>query len=126
MQETRDISIRMLDQFMAPLNWIIGVIDKLLTEETVNDLQRTFLYNILTEAKALRSLLLTIPDATTEAARNLLSFEGRSHLSTIIGYIEELLDEMDGDLTDEQRDLLFEARASSMQLLEIIESLSKE
>lgn len=111
---------------MAPLNWIIGVIDKLLTEETFNDLQRTFLLNIMTEANALRSLLFSIPDATTDSARQLLSFEGRSHLSSVIGYIEELLDELDGDLTDEQRDLLFEARASSMQLLEIIESISKD
>lgn len=116
----------MLDQLMGPLNWIIGVIDKLLTEETVNDMQRTFLYNIMREATRLRTLLVTLPDVESEAGQTLLSFEGRQHLASIIGYIEELLDELEGDLTDEQRDLLFEARASGMQLVEAIESLSQE
>lgn len=116
----------MLDQLMGPLNWIIGVIDKLLTEETVNDMQRTFLYNIMREATQLRTLLVTLPDVESEAGQALLSFEGRQHLASIIGYIEELLDELEGDLTDEQRDLLFEARASGMRLIEAIESLSQE
>jgi len=116
----------MIDQLLAPLNWISGIVNKLLKEETFNDMQRTFLYNIATEVEALRTLLLTIPDVTAERAKQLLSYEGRSHLASVIGYAEELVDETEGELTDIQRDLLFDVRANSMQLVSAIETLLEQ
>lgn len=113
----------MVDQLLAPLNWVSGIINKLLEEEIFNEMQRTFLYNIATEVDALRTLLLTVPDTSTDHAKELLSYEGRSHLASIIGYLEELLDEVEGELSDTQRDLLFEVRSSSMQLLSEMEAL---
>ena len=117
----------MLEQLLAPLNWIIGIVDKLLIEENFNDMQRKFLFNIATGAHDLRSLLLTsAPVASLEKSREVMSFDGRSYLSAIIGYSEELLDEVEGELTDEQRDLLFEVRSSAMQLLSDLESSIEE
>lgn len=116
----------MVEDLLAPLNWTIGIIDKLLTEETFNDMQRTFLVNSSTQAHELRSLLLTVPALPSDKGRELLSFDGRSHLSTIIGYTEELLDEIEGELSDDQRDLLFEVRSSCMQLLSQLQSSIEE
>lgn len=116
----------MLEQLLAPLNWVIAVVDKLLTEETFNEMQRTFLFNIATQAHELRSLLLTVPAISLEKGRQLLSFEGRSHLASIIGYTEELLEELEGGLSDEQRELLLEVRSSSLQLLSQLESTIEE
>lgn len=116
----------MLEDLLAPINWIIGIIDKLLTEETVNDAQRTFLVNSSKQAHELRSLLLTAPVPSKDKGREVLSFEGRSHLSAIIGYAEELLDEVEGELSDDQRDLLFEVRSSCHQLLSQLQSFIEE
>ena len=116
----------MVEQLLAPLNWIIGIVDRLLIEETFNDMQRKFLYNISTGAYELRSLLLTVPVVSAEKSRQILSFDGRSYLATIIEHTEELLDEVEGDLTDEQRDLLFEVRSSALQLLSGLESSIEE
>lgn len=116
----------MVEQLFAPLNWIIEVIDKLLIEENFNDLQRKFLYNMSTGAHELRSLLLTIPDVSQGTSRQILSFDGRSHLTTIIEHAEELLDESEGELSVDQRDLLFEVRSSAIQLLSELTSLIGE
>lgn len=116
----------MVEQLFAPLNWLIGVIDKLLIEETFNDLQRKFLFNMSTGAHELRSLLLTIPDVSQERSRQILSFDGRSHLTAIIEHAEELLDEAEGELSDTQRDLLFEVRSSAIQILTGLESVIEE
>jgi signal transduction histidine kinase len=115
----------MAEQLFAPLNWIIGIAEKLLTEETFNDKQRGFLLKIAKEAQALRTLALTILDISQPNAKENLSYDGRSHLSSIIAYTEELLDEIEGELSDNQRDLLFEARSSAKQLLSEIQNLSE-
>lgn len=115
----------MTEQLLAPLNWLIGIVDKLLSENTFNDRQHDFLLKISQESHALRSLALTVVDLSQENARQTLSYEGRSHLSSIIAYTEELLDEIEGDLTDDQRDLLFEVRSSARQLLSDLQDLSE-
>lgn len=116
----------MVEQLLAPLNWIIGIVDKLLIEENFNDMQRKFLFNISTGAHELRSLLITAPVVSLEKSREILSYDGRSYLAAIIEHAEELLDEVEGELTDEQRDLLFEVRSSAMQLLSGLESSIEE
>lgn len=115
----------MVEQLFAPLNWLIGIVDKLLTEGIFNDKQRGFLLKISQEAYALRTLVMTILDMSQPNAKKHLSFDGRSHLSSIIAYTEELLDEIEGELTDTQRDLLFETRSSAKQLLSEIQNLSE-
>jgi signal transduction histidine kinase len=115
----------MVEQLLAPLNWLIGIAEKLLNEEAFNDKQHEFLATIVKEAEALRILVLTIVDPSEEKAKATLSFDGRSLLSTIVAYTEELLDEIEGELTDTQRDLLFEVRSSAKQLLDEIKKISE-
>ncbi|MCI0711134.1 MAG: hypothetical protein L0154_13335 [Chloroflexi bacterium] len=115
----------MTDDLIAPLNWMIAITDKLLTETTLNDLQRKFLYNISNEANELGKLIVTMADVSLERARHMMSYEGRSHLTTIIGYSEVLLDEIEGELSHEQRDLLHEVRSSGRQLLVQLSDIAK-
>lgn len=116
----------MVEQLFTPLNWVIEVIDKLLIEDNFNDLQRKFLNNISTGAHELRSLLLTIPDISQEKSRRILSFDGRSHLSAIIEHAEELLHETEGELSDEQGDLLLEVHSKATHLLSELTSVIGE
>lgn len=111
----------MAEQLLAPLNWLIGMVEMLLREEGFTEKQQEFLVNISKEAEALREILHDPEFKPKEA----LSFNGRSHLSSIVGYTEELLDEIEGELNDDQRDLLFEVRSSAKQLLEEIKKISE-
>lgn len=113
----------MVEELLTPLKSVIKVVDTLLEEDTFNDMQRTFLYNISTEAHKLQSVLLTIPDLSYENAKHLLSFEGRSHLSSVIGYTEELIEEAEGQLNDEQGTVLEQVRNKSIHLLEQLEAV---
>jgi signal transduction histidine kinase len=115
----------MSDELLAPLNWMISITDKLLTESNLNDLQRKFLVHISDETKELRMLILSFSDVNTEQAKEMMSYEGRSQLTSIIGYSEVLLDEIEGVLSDEQRDLLHEVHSSGRQLLIQLSELSK-
>jgi hypothetical protein len=47
---------------------------------------------------------LAFVDISQANAKQNLSFDGRSHLSSIVAYTEELLNEIEGGLTDNQRD----------------------
>ncbi len=49
--------------------------------------------------RMLYDLLISLPDVTSSNAQGLLSYETRSHLTSIIGYAEMLLDETEGPLT---------------------------
>ena len=115
----------MLHELLTLSNSIIATADELLTESTITHLQRKFALSIASEAKELHSLIVTIPDSTVEQAKHILSFDGRSHLTTIIGYSEVLLDEFEGELTDHQSDLLYEIQANGKQLLVQISELAK-
>ena len=113
----------MANGFLAPLNWLSTITEKLLQEDTFNDMQRNFLMNINKEAKAFQMLVLATSDTNDDQSTQVLSFEGRSHLNNIMGYAEELIDEVEGELTDEQRDLVFEVRSSARQLIEMLDKM---
>jgi signal transduction histidine kinase len=116
----------MTETLFAPINWIVTITDKLLTEATITDKQRKFLLSIASEAKELHSLILSIPDLSMEQDKQMMSYDGRSHLTSIIGYSEVLLDEIEGELSDSQRNLLREIRSNGRELLvqisELVES----
>jgi hypothetical protein len=115
----------MLHELLTLTNSIVAATDELLTQATITDLQRKFALSIASEAKELHSLIVTIPDGAIEQAKQMLSFDGRSHLTSIIGYAEVLLDEVEGELTDHQSDLLYEIQANGKQLLVQISELAK-
>ena len=115
----------MLNELLTSSNTIISAADELLTQTTISHLQRKFALSIASEAKELHSLIVTLSESTMEQAKQMLSFDGRSHLTSIIGYAEVLLDEVEGELTDHQSDLLYEIEAHGKQLLVQISEIVK-
>lgn len=114
----------MAERMLAPINWIVGIVDKLLSEDTFNDKQQIFLMTIEKEAQALQTLIATFEEQEQAKAKETLNIDGQSHLSSIIGYTEKLLDEVESKQMDTQRDLLFEMRFQARQLLAEIKRLS--
>jgi len=70
--------------------------------------------------------VVSIPDLTWDKTRELLSFETRSHLSSIIGYAEVLLEEGEDTMTEQQRELLRMIRSGGKQILKRLTSLSED
>ena len=91
--------------------------DTLIHKTTLSDTQRQFVVNIQDATEQLRDLILIIPNFPSERARQLLDYEGRSHLNNITGYSEMLLDEFDGTLDNFQRSLINIIYNSSQALL---------
>lgn len=103
---------------LAPLDAIIQDTDTLLTETDLTDLQRKFVLSMHQSGVNLRDSVITIPDLTWARAAEILSYEGREGLSSIIGYAEVLLDEEDGELALQQRTLVHEVRSNGKRLLD--------
>lgn len=107
----------MKDELLGTLGQIASASDALLTDTELNDLQRKFLLAIYQSSNNLRDWVITIPDLTWERAAEILSYEGREQLSSIIGYAEVLLEEAEGDLDHRQRGSVHEIRSMGKRLL---------
>lgn len=89
----------MIEPALTALQHIQRLTEQLLREGDDNDWQRTTLLHIDSECRALRDLLLSLVNFRAERARALLSYDGRTHLTNIIGYVEDMLE----DESPEQR-----------------------
>lgn len=108
----------MHEEFLKPLNDIIQASEELLTHTELDELQRKFVLTIHTLATQLRDMVFSIPDFSWERAREIFSFETRSHLNTIIGYSEELLDLAGDSINEEQQNLVRHIENSGRTLLD--------
>jgi signal transduction histidine kinase len=115
----------MVNELLRPLNQMIQNADDLLTQTTLNELQRKFIHSIFLVASELRALVISIPDLTWKKAQAILNYESRLHLASIIGYAEVLLDENEGELSAYQRERVHEIRSSGKQLLSRLNHISE-
>lgn len=115
----------MIDDLLIPLEHIIAYTDALLTQSELDELERKFIHAMFTGAEELRDLIITLPDLTWERVQEILSFEARSHLASIIGYVEDMLDDPDTQLDAQQLAILQQIQADSEQLLERVIQLSE-
>lgn len=109
----------MSDSIVAPLSWTISTSETLLNKTTLSDRQRQCIVNIADEAHALHDMVIALEGLPLQHVQQTVSYEGRSHLATIIGYSEMLLedDEIHNELDANQRDLLSEIQANGQELL---------
>jgi len=107
----------MQDELLTPIQRISEAAQHLRNEATINFAQERLLTGIDQVAKQLQTLILTTPDLTWDKARELLSFEARDHLASIIGYAELLLDDSDGTLDKDQTQYAHQIRANGKSLL---------
>lgn len=115
----------MIEELLTPLERIIVAADELLTNTVLDDeLHRKFIRSIFDNATEIRDLIVTIPDLTWAQAREMLSFETRSHLAAIIGYAEVMLEDEEGYLSDEQRELLRLIRGGGKHILKRLTFIS--
>lgn len=108
-------------ELLASLQHMQTIADRLLARATVTDLERKFLTNIADETRELLLLIISLPDYDHERVKSILSYEGRSRLSSIIGYAEVLLEE--NDFQPAIRDQLESLHAGGEQILTYIETL---
>lgn len=108
---------------LEPLTSMHHTCDTLLRESTLNELQRKFLAAIADEIRELQTLIITVPDVKWARAQEMLSYEGRSRLSSIMGYADVLLEEDDGSLSADQRAALDDVRAKGWEILVRLEDL---
>lgn len=107
----------MQNELMTPINHIIAATQHLRDEATINLAQERLLTAIAHVAGEMRTLILAIPDPNWDKAREVLSFEARGYLASIIGYAEMLLDEDDGTLNTDQIQYAHQIRANGKSLL---------
>lgn len=96
----------MQERLLQPLTEIIRTADRLLLESDLNDTQRVFLQAAYDSATKMMEMVVSFPVVDGEHANEVFSYEARSHLASIIGYAELLLDEDDGELNTSQRDYI--------------------
>lgn len=115
----------MFNALFNPLSAIIQDSDTLLAQDygLLNTVQERFIESIMAVARDLQSLFASMSGLSNEAAAELLSYETRSHLASIIGYAEVLLDQTEGALTDEQAHFVQQIRANGTQLLTYVTNL---
>ncbi|MDX1994089.1 MAG: hypothetical protein SF029_17010 [bacterium] len=94
----------MRDRLVQPLQEILEHAQVLLMETDLEDLQRKFIEGMHSEAYQMFELFISIPDFTWEKAREIVSYESRSHLTSVIGYAEELLEAPETVLAPDQRE----------------------
>jgi hypothetical protein len=107
----------MKDELLTPLETTIHSAQTLLAETNLTVSQERFVQAILTVCRNIFDLLVSIPDLANDKAKEVLSYELRSNLASVIGYAEVLLDETDGPLDENQREHVQEIRAGGKQLL---------
>lgn len=109
----------MLNSLFAPLDAILQAADQLHAQDDgiLNAVQEKLVESIASVARDMQTLFVSLSGLSSESVRELLSFETRSHLASIIGYAEVLLDQSEGALTAEQAQLVQQVRANGTQLL---------
>ncbi|MBC7871073.1 MAG: hypothetical protein H7Y09_09570 [Chitinophagaceae bacterium] len=94
----------MRDHLVPLLQEIIDNTAVLMSQTDMEDLQHKFIEGMHSKAGEMLNLLISIPDFTWDRAKEVVSYESRSHLTSILGYAEELLEEPDSPLTANQRE----------------------
>lgn len=110
----------MNDDLFAPLDRIMRSADAIMSDETVGELnpfQWKFVNAIQTASREIGELLISASSLSGDKAQEVLSFELRSHLSSVIGYAESLLEETDGELTPVQRQQVLDIGTNGRELL---------
>jgi hypothetical protein len=113
------VAFKMKNELVAPLQAVLHATDALMvdTDGSLNALQSQCVRAIHQVAGMLMELIVSIPDLNWDKAREMLDFETRSHLASIIGYAEVLLDQDEGPLTSEQEHLVHQIRAGGKLVL---------
>jgi signal transduction histidine kinase len=108
------------EELLNPLNTIILASEALRSEadSELNFYQERFVDAMLRAATGMRDMLISIPDMGN--AREILSYEARSNLASIIGYSEVLLDQVEGKLTPSQQRHVQAIRANGAQMLNLL------
>lgn len=107
----------MRDELLNPLTFIMERCDILLAETALDFPQERMVGAIQGVCHEMYDLVISVPDLTWDKARELLSYEARSHLATVIGYAEELLDEAD-KLDESQQNAVADIHEAGVYLLE--------
>jgi len=107
----------MQDELLTPLHRIDDAAQSLLESTYINFAQEQLLKSVHAVTQQLMTLVIATPDLTWDKARELLSFEARGYLASIIGYAEMLLDESEGQLDEAQRAYAHQIRADGKSLL---------
>lgn len=107
----------MRERLVDPLQEIIAQVEGLLQQADLEGLRHHILEGIHTQACAMLDLVISIPDFTWDRARELLSYESRSHLTAILGYAEELIEAPDSSMDDAQRTTLLAIENNGRLLL---------
>lgn len=115
----------MRDELLNLLYQVIQSSDYLLQTTILNDLQRKFLHRIHSVASDMQQLIVMTPDEllTWERAREMFSYETREHLSSIIGYAEELASEEEGELDATQHEHIENIMIHATELFNLIEDI---
>jgi signal transduction histidine kinase len=107
----------MQDALLPPLKEITRTADVLLLETDLNDTQRRFLQAVYDAAKTMLDMVVSFPTIDNERAFEVFAYEVRSLLASMIGYVELLLDEDDGALSESQRVSVNRIRAAGKQIV---------
>lgn len=108
------------EEFLNSLNTIILACEAMTNEadSELNFYQERFIDAMLRAAVTMRDLIISIPDMGN--AREILSYEARSNLASIIGYAEVLLDQVEGTLSATQQRHVQAIRANGAQMLNLL------
>lgn len=95
---------KMKADLLAAIDTIRQAAQQLQMETDLSFSQERMVRAIGAEAVALHDLVLALPDAEPTNVRAVVSYEARSHLASIIGYAETLLQEPDDPLNEQQHE----------------------
>jgi len=115
----------MTSNLLPHLRKMLKAADDLLMEAVLSDTQRRFAKYIADETTELRNLILSTSNLGGERLKVLLSYDGRSRLSAIMGYADVLLED-DEPLTPEQRRLVQMIHSSGKQTLIYLSELLED
>jgi K+-sensing histidine kinase KdpD len=118
----------LLNELLEPLAVIAQSCEVLLSEAggLLNVYQERVVISIRQVTSDMQDLLISLPDLNSANTHDLLSYETRSHLASIIGYSEVLLDEEDGSLSDTQKQHVQNVRTAGKRLLGLVMQLLEE
>ena len=111
----------MRERFLKSLTEISEICERLLTADEVLNLgQERVVEAIAAAAQNMTDSIISFPDTELDTAGEVLSYEARSHLASIIGYAESLLDELDGALTDAQAEQIQAIRTHGTKMITLL------
>ncbi|MFW5690863.1 MAG: hypothetical protein ACOCXZ_00065 [Chloroflexota bacterium] len=113
----------MKDDLLGTLEDMHRAAHGLQTDTNLNFAQEQFAQSITEEMQTLIDMVIALPEDWWGEMRAVFSFEARSHLTSIIGYAEMLLDESDGPLDDDQMALAQAIARSGRTLLATLAAL---